>query len=1129
MQQTDTFIDSSYELYTDGGTRRVRQKAMRADAINGNGRLYPSDVVRKALMDARSLAYSGAMLSNYVHPRVAKVGQEEVFEDRPFDKTARVDNIMDPDSDGWVVIERTILPTEQGKRLLDRLEKRDPPGLSTRFRMKGHYAQVDGTKIKGIQGNYPQLSGKRVHVADSMEIHTWDDVEMPAFSDAGKEFQILSDSLQVSTQPSYNLPVGDLWMLIEDGIYYKFEDVHQLAVWNPAISSYNYVIVGPNSEAHLLSDSLDNDPQPLQMTPEWYEYISGVVTKVNRRLKSMGGNTPKVDANIAGAPLQGYNPDGVTPTMTEGGATGDPGGGWGQTPGDPTVSPVPGMPDPAGFTNTYMPDMVNNYSPTQYEDSNLSIEDLKYIREKRNREQLEGKRKQYLAAVDTAIAKLMERDDIKQYPEDVRKYICGRVRGMTVNVDDIPKLFDREVEAFSRLMSNQRLNVAGITNTSSSKSGPKGFTTTDTVYQSENGFSTMIDSESRGKLPASFAEVEKLCVAIDNERRFQTTSNASDPAVKSLRKYNMQNVILPLIEEMVQRDSSKNSIDQWFRASDHLLNRNEQAFMDSMKTTGYAPSVDAMTTGSFFNQPTIASTLLIQQFQDMEALQFVQALGPGLDTGAGGFQLRGSHGDGRIGSVLRLPIELYTAPTGYGMQGYNYDGGLLVPELTGINESSVTTMWLEYAPVWRRIATSMTRDVIKSMGNGPLNYPLVGRAIFHMVYDVRRRIDLALMNEMLATSDEYNAAMGSDSTATATVLSNNSASSASGTVTVNLNPNSTAVTAPASTDPYAVYAASGGGAVGAIRLTAWRTSASAPYFGQAPVTQTRNVNTLNSQGQISTNTYFPVNVNPTTALAPVEGWINDLGVLTPIAGQTTVDYAVDWMNGVIVFNSSFFGTGSAPFATPGGSDVVIANNTGDSVALYYWYATNYDTFVVNNPTLATGETLNRYYSQLFYQIDQTAALMASAPRYVSPNLALMSVGASPYITSSDIFYQLNNPTGTSMFPTNNFFFERTGIMGARFNAPWRARNSRILLTRKGTTKYGIDSPLEIRGPLPSYDNSTVPLAVPRDIYYAEEYSVIATPQVKNMQAAPPSGYNSTNYGVYPAPVINPVSRSIILR
>ena len=1105
MNQRDTIVDSSYELYTDNGSKRVRQKAMRVDAVNGNGRLYPRDVTRKALMDARTLAYSGAMLSNYVHPRVARVGNEEVFEERPFDKTARVDNILDPDENGWVSIERTILPTEQGRKLLDRLEKKNPPGLSTRFKMKGHYDQI---------------KGKRVHVADAMEIHTWDDVEMPAFSDAGKEFQILMDSMEISTETYFTLPKGDLWMYVEDGIYYKFSDVHHIAVWNPNSSDYQYAVVGPNSKAYLLSDSVENSPESLNLTPEWLDFLQGVIYKINRRLNSMMGNTPKTDANVANSPLQGYNPDGMPPMMTEGGATGDPGPGWGETIGDPTITPVPGMPDPAGFANTYVPDMVNNYSPTQYEDSSLSMEDLKYIRERRNKEALEGKKKQYLAAIDNALAKILNREDIKKYPDDVKQYITGRVRGMTVNVDDIPKLFDREIAAFSKLMANKRLSNSGLT---------KGVTTTDSVYQPENNFSNMIDSEVRGTLPASFAEVEKICLAIDNERKYQSTANPFDPAVVSLRKHNVKNVVLPMIQEMVARDTQKNTIDQWFQGSDHLLNKDEKAFVDSMKSTAMAPSVDTMTTGSFFNQPTIASTLLIQQFQDMEALQFVQALGPGLDSGAGGFQLRGSHGDGRIGSVLRLPIELYTPPTGYGIQDINYDAGLMTPENTGIDESSVTTMWLEYSPIWRRIATSMTRDVIKSMGNGPLNYPLVGRAIFHMVYDVRRRIDLALMNEMLNTSDEYNAGMGFDTTATATVLSNNSVASASGTVTVNLNPSKSADTAPSPTDPFVTYSA-GGGAVGAIRLSGFASSGAAPYFGQCPIVRSRTVNTLNSQGQLSANTYFPVNVVPSTALTPAQGYVASTGVISPTPTVSSPNFAIDWMNGVIVLGTAYFGAAApAPFAVPTGSNVAIVDNTGASLAIYYWYATNYDTFTVNNPTLVTGETLQKYYSGLFFQMDQSAALMASSPRYVAPNLALMSVGASPYITSADIFYQFNNPTGTSMFPTNNFFFERTGILGARFNAPWMAQNSRILLTRKGTTKYGIDTPLEIRGPLPAYDGSSPMKVVPRDIYYAEELSVIATPQVKNLQAAVPGGYSSANYGVYPAPVINPVSRSIVLR
>src|SRR5690348_17014964 len=77
------------------GLLRVRQKAMRADAINGNDRLYPQAVVQAAIERARRRAEAGAMLCDMLHPDVAEVRDEEFYVDHPDRKTARVDAISD--------------------------------------------------------------------------------------------------------------------------------------------------------------------------------------------------------------------------------------------------------------------------------------------------------------------------------------------------------------------------------------------------------------------------------------------------------------------------------------------------------------------------------------------------------------------------------------------------------------------------------------------------------------------------------------------------------------------------------------------------------------------------------------------------------------------------------------------------------------------------------------------------------------------------------------------------------------------------------------------------------------------------------------------------------------------------
>ncbi len=179
-----TFV-GEVEIVVDSGSGgkllRARQKAMYADRVNINRRYYPASVVQDAVKRARENARAGVMLSEFVHPAVVKAGGIPAFVDNPNRKTATVDDIGDVGPDGSVWITRTIKDTVRGRQVADAIRRGVPFGLSSRMRMEGHMEVVNGEQVK---------------VADRLEIHTWDDVENPAFADAGREVELLTDSVR---------------------------------------------------------------------------------------------------------------------------------------------------------------------------------------------------------------------------------------------------------------------------------------------------------------------------------------------------------------------------------------------------------------------------------------------------------------------------------------------------------------------------------------------------------------------------------------------------------------------------------------------------------------------------------------------------------------------------------------------------------------------------------------------------------------------------------------------------------------------------------------------------------------------------------------------------------------------
>lgn len=137
--------------------------------------------------------------------------------------------------------------------------------------------------------------------------------------------------------------------------------------------------------------------------------------------------------------------------------------------------------------------------------------------------------------------------------------------------------------------------------------------------------------------------------------------------------------------------------------------------------------------------------------------------------------------------------------------------------------------------------------------------------------------------------------------------------------------------------------------------------------------------------------------------------------------------------------------------------------------------------------------------------------MGSAPRFNRPNLGIMSLNVAAYIENAAMWYKLNSPDIGSLsgLAESTYFGKRSGVNLAQINAPWVAGDNRILLTQKGATRYAIETPYEIEGPIQKYDPTTGNV-VDAKAYIGRENSVMATPQTID-----------TNGNI-----INPKSRSI---
>lgn len=416
------------------------------------------------------------------------------------------------------------------------------------------------------------------------------------------------------------------------------------------------------------------------------------------------------------------------------------------------------------------------------------------------------------------------------------------------------------------------------------------------------------------------------------------------------------------------------------------------------------------------------------------------------------------------GSEWRQPVETFSSAAEYNPSTGILD--LVVGEGVGIAPSSLNLTWQSFSPSWRRNAVSLSTDVIRELETGPASYSAIARSLYHISEDKKRKLDNAAYFEMVLASDEYNPLEVANETPSASaVLSTGLPSGTNADYMYKLSP---AVT---------------------TTLTGGNEGASAGYN---PVVRPRTTNQIQPNGQIKAVTTNPVTITVSdTAL--VQG-VWDGTKIQSFTG-TTATCAVDYEHGIVYFKS---GAGLDPTAT-----------TPILPVISYSAVTNYDRWHYSMGTNYTD--IAAWYDTLLQQLSTTSALMGSSPRFKKPNVVLSSLNVATYIENARIFYKWASPDGTKLIDTGNTYGQRSGMNLSKINAPWTPGDGRMLLTQKGSTRYGIETPYQMEGPYPVYDaNQQI---VDAKLWYGREHSVLCTPQPRD------TSFN----------ILNPVSRTLIVQ
>ncbi len=931
---------------------RVRLRMTRANVVNDNNRLYPTDVLQDAIERMKNTYIAqGRAIGESPHPKAMRGANGKLVFDTQTSNSVwkHLDVFMD--ADGWVYTDVEILRTAKGKDIEALIRQGVPVGDSMRAIGRWTPRQIDG---------------RNVQVATHLDIPASDCVMNEAT--AGSQLvSVLTDSLL----PITDSKLSDIMAAgppTEEGETQMPLQFAVLGVGEPITDSIKFTDkpIDPETGEELQPQDPDGDGDIDFYTNSKNEVFTRErnirhETHAHHYLRKMA---PIVDGDNYSLARQ-FQRDQQTKPATDSH----------QTKGDDPMPTIEDLVNSQEFKNAVAAAAAQIAKPA-----------LDAV-------QAQEQEKTRAAAKQEADLHIKERmNGMKgKLSDKAITAISDSVIGKAETKEQADVILDTAIDLFSKAGAQNALNGLGFTGT-----GNQATAVHVEVTHEPKPWQTVVDS-----LVKSFDEYGR------------ELGHEPDMALRKLNK--------PIIDKIVAKFEKDTTYQQMTDSA---------AFMDSVQSGTIADSV-SITTSQLLNQPTILEAVIVQAFQDVESSQFMM-----IET----FD----------GTEWRIPVETFN-----GVENGNAATGLLdiiVPEATGIPEASTSLSWLYYTPSWRRNAFSLTEDALRGLLTGPAKYPAVARAIYHLGYEKRRKLDLAAYWEMIVASDEYNPnVIASETAASANLKAVSNGSNVSFS--------------------YQLQAAGG---------------------STFPVVRPRTKTEISGNNQVITVTsnQFTVTVTGTPQVA---GWLDANGNVTNATSfnnnTNTATYAVDYENGVVYFNAA---SGVSTTSLP---------------TFAYSASTNYDTW---HYTIPTGESADQYYNTLLQQITRTTALMGSSPRFKKPNMAIMSLNSSAYIENAAMWYRLNSPEGSEFTPvTDNNFGKRSGVNFNRINAPWVAGDGRILLSQKGSTRYGIQTPYIMEGPFQKYDPSTGNV-IDAKAWIGKENSVLCTPQVTTAAGS----------------IINPVSRTI---
>ncbi|GIM47032.1 hypothetical protein DNHGIG_25810 [Collibacillus ludicampi] len=963
---------------------RVRFKATQANVINSNRRLYPYAVLNDAIQRSDDRIKQNRMIGESPHPKhfIGKDGQI-VFDTRLENSVIKIFNQVIDDS-GNVYVDAEVLDTAKGRDLKALIDAGVPVGISMR---------ALGDSVR------KQINGVMVDVATRLDIHSYDVVMNPATPGCevvqvltdSQVAEVLNDGVQI-TAPACPDCNGEMTAQDPDG------DGDLDFYFCPSCKEV-YIPEESKSIVQQATQSLRKLPND----PDWDGYSLARQFKMNLPKEPEEGFTDSLSAAqrkklkdsdfaVPGKrklPIHDKEHVKLAWDMVD------------RTKGlteeerkearKRILSAAKQMGVDTSDWNKSMTDQVEG------EDEHMDIQAiLQAMKDSKEFKELVQAEAQAVAkpaldafeaqrqAEEEAKAKEQAKAEAKAFVDEKLASLKGKVVDEVLDViaDSVKDaenkeaagvIIDSVLNIYSKAASKLKLDSIGFDGTKTGEGGQVRVEVTHEPKPWEGTVKALLDSFDR------LAQEQGHHIDL------------------SIRKVNQ-----PLIQKMIDHMEKKLGYEAF---------KDSAAFMDSAVVNTDSVSV---TTQQLLNQPTIQQALLIQAFQDVESLQFVAT-----ET----FE----------GSEVRWPVETFSSAATIDPTTGSPD--LLVGESQGIPESVINLSWLTFTPQWRRNAISLTTDVIRTLQSGPAKYDAISRAIYHIGFDKRRKIDNAIYLEMIMAADEYQPKVVTNEQLSAQAVSNgtNVAYKASATV--------------------------GGTAVATA--------------GSNPIVRPRTKKQELPNGQVQTTVINPLTVT-------VGGTTLQQGYLDANGNVQGGQFAVDYENGIFYFIG---GLGINPNATT--PVLPIAS---------YSAVTNYDRWSSSIPNNWNGRPED-YYNSLLQLITKEVALMASAPRFQRPNLGIMSYNVAAFIENASMWYKLNNPDigKLSGLAESTFFGQRSGVDLARINAPWPAGDGRILLTQKGATRYAIETGYQIEGPYPKYDaNGQI---IDAKLYYGRENSCIATPQV----------------------------------